>query len=574
MREKHIKKIPEEVVSKIAAGEVVERPVSVVKELVENALDAGASHIKIDIFKSGTKRIEVTDDGHGMSKENLMKSFLPHTTSKLKTEKDLHALYSYGFRGEALASMAAVARVTIRSRGVGEESGTEVALFNSEVKLTRSVGMPQGTTVIVEELFASVPVRKKFLSAPRTEAKKIIEMVTYFALAHPHIGFVLNHNGKNIIQVPKGQSFLERTDRILGGHLTTNLMPVSFSDHDYKIMGFVGTPEIAFKSRTVRQYIFVNGRPIKQREFTKTIRGAYDTLLDPHRNPVFIIFIQVPPSELDINIHPRKETVRFHRHRQVMKLLEFAVKRALDEHDLTFRNNPVIREYQLKENVWYLNDSGMALHTAEVLRQQIVPWDMRKQRFDEKYILQIHDLYLIVETEHGVLLVDQHAAHERILYEQFLEAFTDARISTPSFAFEEAIVFELPAAEAATLEAHLETFAKLGFEIEPFGGLSFKVNSVPDIYRDRNIPILIGEVLHDIVVNDGSGKKVDEATKRTISYLACRTAIKAGDPLSQDERRDLIKKLLQTKTKYTCPHGRPAMIELTKAELERMFRRR
>ena len=564
--------LPKQLVSRIAAGEVVERPASVLKELIENALDAEASQIDIAIEQAGRKKIVVRDNGIGMDKDDVVLAAHVHATSKIQHEKDLESIGTLGFRGEALASIAAVSRLTILSKPEDQTLGTKVVVEEGLVGEPENAGAPTGTTVMVETLFAKTPARQKFLKTPGTEFRHIMKVVTNAALARPDVGFTLTHNDKTILELPKGSSMQERVQELLGERLLAHFIPLSRSSPHIAIDGFIGTPQIAGHEKD-KQYLFINGRPVASQLVSRVVKDAFGGLLEPRVQPVFIFFLTLPTHSVDVNIHPRKETVRFVNDRTVAVVIERSVARSLEKHDLKY----VIKSEE--EQSLVLNDStvdrGMDTYTAHMLKDMMPAWhaSLGAQKSDGD-ILQIHNLYLLTQTPNGLLLIDQHAAHERILYEEFKEAFKLTRDKQETIELDEPIVFDLPQPEAIALDEHNETFAKLGFDIDHFGDTTFKVRQVPLIFKDRNIPALLSEIL-DGLINENGSTKIDSATERTLSFLACRSAIKAGDYLTPLERSTLLEKLSQCPTTgYTCPHGRPTQIEITLKELERMFKRR
>jgi len=553
-----IRLLSPDLIAKIAAGEVIERPASVVKELLENSLDAGAKSIKIDIEKGGLQKISLFDDGAGMEKEDLEVCHKPHTTSKLETDEELSRIMSLGFRGEALSSIAAVSEMIIRSKTALSPIGHQTKILNRKIVEKNPVGMPSGTQIIIENLFENTPARKKFFSSETLEFQHILNLVTKIALSFPKVGFDLSHNKKSVLSLPKNQTPDERIRRLLGDKIFSFLLPLSFESPHLKLHGFLGKPQIAARSKN-KQYLFINQRLVRNLPVSLAIKEAFGSLLDPKSHPVFFLDLRIAPENLDVNVHPRKEEIKFLSSKAVTKEICAAVRETLEKNNLLFSH---YSPDSFEEN---------SPHTAMLLREQTPIWNVR-ENLEEKEILQLHNTYLIIETKTGALLVDQHAAHERILYEQFLKTFQEMNAKKHRYEFPEAIVFSLPLSETKHLENHLETFSELGFDIEPFGHDTFKVSAVPEIFKERNIFSLIREVLGDLM--EEKNISIDRYSEKTISYLACRSAIKAGDYLTPEERKRLVEKLGQTQSGYTCPHGRPAQIEISKTELEKMFRRR
>lgn len=554
---KKINVLPKEIADKIAAGEVIERPVSVVRELIENSIDAGSKNIRVDIKNAGMKRIAVIDDGEGMDEENLKKCILSHATSKIENTDDLLRIASLGFRGEALSSIGIVGDLTIKSKPRHLDFGKEINVQNGKINNLAPVGMPKGTEVIVEDLFASIPARKKFLKNLNIESRQIVESIIRLAISFPEIGFSHYHNEKEIFKFASDQLLSERIELIFGKEFYNNLMLVDFQSEYFKVKGFLAKPQIANRSQT-KQFIFANNRFIKNNVFVNLIKDAYGNFLEARANPMFILFFDFPPESIDINIHPRKEEIKFLNQTEIYKEIKSFVSETLNNEDLSY----VLDDY---------SDDGMEEYTADVLRQGSDFWQVREDD-QSADILQIHKTYLAKETKRGLLLIDQHAAHERIIYEELLEKFEKIKAEKDIYRLPEAIVFDLPINEVKLLKDNLETFQKIGIDIEFFGGQTFKINSILNIFKNRDLTKLVMEYLVDLQ-NGLKDFNVDSKTEKTMAYLACRSAIKAGDYLTQEERRKIIEKLKTTKSNYTCPHGRPAHIEITENELRSMFKR-
>ncbi|MEN9649422.1 MAG: hypothetical protein RL094_389 [Candidatus Parcubacteria bacterium] len=563
---KTIYPLPSDVVAKIAAGEVVQNPASIAKELIENSLDAGATCIEISLTNGGIDAFHIRDNGRGMSKEDLAVCFLPHTTSKITSADDLFALDSFGFRGEALWSVASVSTMHIRSRQAGAPSGHEVIIKEGTVVEQQPAGIPEGTDIFISHLFSSVPARKKFLKDPATEARSVADVVLQFALSFPGCGFKLSHNDKVLLHISPEQTQDERLRAVLGEYVSQHSLPISHESRYGTISGYIGRPQLSGRSRA-HQYVFVNNRSVSSAPISKYVNAAYSNLIEPRSYPVFVLFLNLPKDHIDVNIHPRKEEVAFIYEQEVAQALQEAIIATLEAHNLTYRD--VQDEY---------NDiNGMNATTASMLRSSLTPWNVKD--IGDQEILQINNLYLIAPTDKGVLLIDQHAAHERILYEQFHQAFIDKKSEATVFQLPEHVLFDLPRGDALLLEQELEKFQSIGFDIEHFGEFTFKLSAVPEVFKDRNYAQTILEVLQqmkDVGIQAGRGS-VDKETDRTLSFLACRTAIKGGEALTNDEKIRLVKKLLEVSDAhkaYTCPHGRPTHIEVSLSELDRMFKRK
>jgi DNA mismatch repair protein MutL len=551
-----IHKLKPEIVAKIAAGEVAERPASIIKELIENSLDAKAEHIDIFLSQGGINTIVIRDDGVGMSKEDLLLSYLPHTTSKIKDADDLHNIASFGFRGEALASISAVSNISIKSRHIGSEVGYEIEVDNGQLIHEGSVGLAIGTEIRVESLFAKTPARKKFLGDAKTELRAVNDVITRFALAFPTVGFTLTNDSTEFLNIPSQQTVPERMNELIGREMRDHSIPITHETQYGKISGFIGKPQTATKASTHR-YLFINQRPVVSYDLAKHIVEAYGSLIEPRTSAPHVLYLELPYDCVDVNIHPRKEEVAFEYPQQIKKLISESILLAFEEHDLTYRDTAT-----------EISKPGMDNTTASMLKSIVTPWFPNELKPDE--ILQVHNVYLIAQTSNGIIIADQHAVHERILFEQFKDALETLPLTI--YNLPEPIIFELSLDETLLLEANLDTLDKLGFVIELFGARTFKLSSVPEMLRYRDHKKHILEVLHDLEANLLK-PNVDRESERTLAYLACRSAIKAGDPLSPDERKRLIEKILEAKTPYTCPHGRPTHIELSQNELDRLFKR-
>lgn len=560
-----ITSLPPDIVAQIAAGEVIERPAYAVKELVENALDAGATRISIEIEEGGLKKILIHDNGFGMSEEDISLCYLPHTTSKLKDMQDLAGIRSMGFRGEALYSIAAISSLTIQSKQKNALKGKRIIIREGDVVNCESVGMPVGTTIIVEHLFSNTPVRKKYLRSPLTEFRYIVEIITQLALAFPEVGFSLKHGGKSTLEVPPGQTFEERVEVLVGEHVLSRSLPVHHTNGQVTIKGIIMKP-FADKP-THSDYVFINKRHVHAPLIASHVKKAYGTLLEPRISPFFLLFVTVPYHYVDVNIHPRKEQVHILHEDELLKEIVSSVGSILASYNLTYTMD--------QNNSSLLHDGGTKTYAAKLLKREVDPWG-KDYSTSLKYasdVLQVHNVYLIVQTKKGILVVDQHAAHERILYEQFLAAFQEQKKKKSLYRLPKALIFSVSRSEAELVREHIESFQSIGFDIEEFGPAEFKITSVPELLQDRNIEFLVREVIQDLA--DGIGiKSLDVASHKMLAYLACRTAIKAGDKLSKEQAKDIILKLAETKTQYACPHGRPVKTEVSTYELDRLFRRK
>lgn len=835
-----IKILSEELVNKIAAGEVVESPASVVKELLDNAFDAKSSIVTVEIEEGGIKKILIADNGMGMTKEDAELAFKPHATSKISNESDLLNIKMYGFRGEALSSIAAVSKITLKTRVSGADTGTEVKIEGGQLISISDIGCPAGTSILVEDLFYNVPARKEFLKTPQTEYKDILEIVNAHALANPLIGISLTHNAKNIYTFPKEDKLEDRVRGILGADFIEKLAPLFFEHPHLEIFGYVAKPEIA-SERKKNQYLFVNKRAINNRAINFAIKDAYGTLIPNNTYPPFIIFIDVPANIVDVNVHPRKEEVKFTNEQFIFTSVKSAVKKSLDRvnltpgsqdkkpgfgdspfgggfgagsggfggtggfggaggfggsrgyggaggfgttgqrktgtfggsggsvnspfgkpnafdntykfgtstsseikdsskldgqsgnqnqpdtskednktidlsqndfsqnddekkdntnlfkspfdsdnkdddnkdditkdekekneqnqgddskdkfsdvvkdsSDLTDDNNTTDntkadstqqdkKEDENKDNQQDTTNSPSANDTDDTnktdtksndqyqdnknstntnnqfgMNNQLGygsnsfgnqynnrpnqnfgnrgfgnspynnpdpfwddPMDYEQDGFGNNFgqnqvsnskIMIVHNLYIVTESEDGIIIYDQHAVHERIVYEELLNSSKEEKQAGINQPMLTPVIVNLSIHENEIVSEYLDELQKLGFIIEEFGRNTYKINQVPSVMVNRDVKALFHEIIEDLS-SDEKPKETDSKSNRMLKFLACRTAYKAGDVIPLEEAQALIEKLSQMDNEYTCPHGRPVKVELNLKELSKMFKR-
>lgn len=566
-----IHQLPPELIAKIAAGEVIERPAYALKELIENSLDAGATYIKTELENAGLDKISITDNGHGMSIEDMLECYKPHTTSKISNENDLFSIQSMGFRGEALASLASISEMSIRSKTTQDTIGNEIKVISTHNTKPIPFGMPTGTQIIIEKLFHNVPPRKKFLETVAREFRLILEMITSLSLTNPSTGFYIAHNKKKILELPQNQDLLHRTQSLFGSSFPEQLLPVIHEDSYISITGFIAKPQLSTQSGS-KQYVFINNRKIIDKTISSSIKDTYGTLLEAKSQPVFILYITLPYERVDVNVHPRKEEVAFAESDFVLETIKQAVKNTLSNQNLIYNDRrwkkgeytpPVYNEYSVREG-------GTSGFVGSLLKDRTTPWTVETEVLSSSDILQLHNLYLITQTKNGIILIDQHAAHERILYEQFLEEFNDLKKDSCELILAEPQKLDISISEKQILREHISEFKELGFN---FDIESDQIIAVPRIFSDRSINELVKELLEDYVTYKNI-KEIDSRSHKMLAYLACRTAIKAGDSLTKEQARNLIEKLKKCNTPYTCPHGRPTQIEITLNKLHQMFHRK
>jgi DNA mismatch repair protein MutL len=562
-----IRKLNAEVISKIAAGEVIEKPAYAVKELIENSIDAGATYIRIDVEKSGLEKIVVSDNGEGMEEEDIYNSYKQHTTSKLFNHNDLLEMKSLGFRGEALSSIAAVGNLTIKSRVENVSIGCEVQIEDGQLIKASPVGMGKGTVVTVDQLFHNVPTRKKFVKYLHLEFRNILHVVTQYALAFPDIRITFTHNKKNIFNLPQGQSIEERVQIILGEYIFANSVPLINSDEHIHIKGYISKPQLGQTSPS-KQFIFINGRSVRSRVIASVIRETYGTLLPLAYFPVFVLFLNIPFEMVDVNVHPRKEEVQFYNENLIRELISESVQQSLNKYNLTFQDKRWKKNSAVTE--MSLRDGGTTSYAAEKLRNENAFRLIAPLINKNNTVIQIHNLYLLLQTDTGYLIIDQHAAHERILYEQFEENLGKQLKKVITIVVSPPYTLNLSVMEEELLKEYKLNLKNLGFTISK-RKKTFILETVPELFKDRDYRSLINEILETI--SDKNSSIFDSHTQKMLAYLACRGAVKAGDTLTTEQSIKLLKQLDKVKNPYTCPHGRPIKIEVNLNELAKQFKR-
>lgn len=574
-----------EVASQIAAGEVVERPASVVKELLENALDAGSTQISIDIKASGRQLVEVADNGSGIPLEELAMAVTRHATSKLTSADELFRISTLGFRGEALASISSVSQLTLTSRDHKAEAGGKVRVEGGKIDSVEVIGAPNGTVVRVENLFYNVPVRLKFLKSDATEKRQIDELVTRYALAYPQIRFQLRHEGRLTFQTTGLGNPREILKEIYGLDLARSLLEVIADYDDQSIRGFI-SPISYTRSNRREIFFFVNGRLVQDTALTSIVIQAYHTMLMVGRFPQAVLFINLPVEMIDVNVHPAKTEIRFRNREQVMSSVQRAVRRALlaytpvpglgidswrgmGQSGVGGLNNLSVNNLNSPEYSAEMQQSispGIYYPQPTIINQEHLP----NHRIPLlRSIGQIANAYLVAEGPDGLYLIDQHAAHERILFERFLRQKSHG---IPSQVLIEPVLVELPLGSANLIAEQLETLSGIGFQVEPFGQNSFLVRSIPAIISGIN-PAQALRVLVENFEEDETPLKA-EIEAKLIARICKRAAVKAGQILSSEEQKALLADLEACHSPRTCPHGRPTMIHLSVDLLERQFGRR
>lgn len=662
-----IKKLPQEVISKIAAGEVIERPASVVKELVENSIDAESDKIEVKVNKGGKDLIQVIDTGHGMTREDAELALERHATSKITEANDLFSIRSLGFRGEALPSIAAVSRLTMKTRTEDELGGTLVKVNGGEIKKIEDVGCPIGTNIIVKDLFYNTPVRYKYLKTTATEIRRISDIVNRLGLAYPEITFKLSHNQKEILKTPGNGNLVDTILSVYGKEVAKSMIAVDYEDKYMQVSGYVSKPNVSRASRK-HQSFFINRRYIKSRVLSEAISKAYHTLLAKGRHPIAILTIKLNPVLVDVNVHPTKMEVNFSREKEVASVLQNGVKEALSNADLipevklNSKDSTVVskkesqdckqqeleltkkrkfspeknkKKSQKKEKskskssdrLKTTNDSqDKSIQTDQINKtmessdktnrkeskeelkdgiekqskekepdySQKKDQNNEKERINKKSVAikesqsdyneddatkslssflplgQIHNTYIIAQGEDGFYIVDQHAAHERILYNELMEKFQQAELKSQSLLMP--VRLELTNPEIEILEENSEHLKNLGFEFEAFGGQTYLVRAVPNLLHKLNIKELCLDII-DNLLDKGRVQEPTEIIEDLLVLMSCRGAIKSGKSLVPGEMESLLQQLEESGNQHTCPHGRPTIIHFSKKELDKKFKR-
>ena len=679
---KNIAVLDESTIDKIAAGEVIERPSSVVKELVENAIDAGATAVTAEIKDGGISLIRITDNGEGIAKDQISTAFLRHATSKITKVEDLLSVSSLGFRGEALSSIAAVCQVEVITKTAGTLLGTRYRIEGGQEILTEEIGAPDGTTLLVNNIFYNTPARKKFLKSAMTEAGYISELMERMALSHPEIAFKFINNRQTRLHTSGNHNLKDIIYGIYGRDIAANLLPVKAEGAFGRLEGFVGKPVISRGNRNFENY-FVNGRYVKSKIITKAIEDAYKTFMMQHKYPFTALHFTIPGDLLDVNVHPTKLELRFSNQEEIYQIVYDTVRQALSSRELipdvgverepkkaelpkykkpaqvpepfqlpkakpqssftahviresapSYGNlhtatsdpavvhaskqmavsmqNPVSTQDQTKAELPKTEkvprplpqmfqkqntepasksvpetEKGEVSETAEKPEkpfEQEITREIQKaeqmELFDDKLLSQqnvkqhtvigqVFDTYWIVQFQDKMYLIDQHAAHEKVLYEQTMKrlkdhTFTSQRISPP-------VILTLSLKEEEALKMHMDVFEKLGFEIEPFGGMEYALSAIPDNLFGITERSLFLEILDDLV--DQSVRGTPQSVLEKVASMSCKAAVKGNHRMSTKEAHALIDELLTLDNPYNCPHGRPTIISMSKYELEKKFKR-
>lgn len=573
--------------NKIAAGEVIEKTMNVVKELVENSIDAGATTIKIDLLDSGVGEIIVTDDGVGMDREDATLAFSRHATSKLKSLDDLFNIESLGFRGEALPSIAAVSNVTLKTSN--GEVGTEINIVGGKINYVKSADLAKGTKFIVRDLFYNTPVRLKYLKNLYVELANITEYVNKMALSYPNIKFVLTNNNKQLLNTEGHGNLLKVINNVYGVEVAKKMVKIDASNDDYVIKGYICCPEISKPNRS-SIITFVNGRYIRNNELNRTITDAYHTYLMIDKFPIVVINIEVDPILVDINIHPTKMDIKFSKMDTLKSLITDVISKTLRELTLIpkakyeeIKPSP-ITSYSVSEEPFVYNDNYKDYDKVEEVRldfdstlnnneetfEELEEPNKPTERLKKMYpVGLVHGTYIICENEDGMYIIDQHAAAERINYEKYFTEMKKVKHDTTALLVP--IKIELPTDEAIRLKHNIGVLLDMGFEIEEFGINTFIVRVHPTWLPTYMAEEAIRKIINIVIEKEefDYGKFIEHVA----ITLACKMSIKANDFITMEDIEILLENLRNTKNPFTCPHGRPTIISYSKYDLEKLFKR-
>ena len=596
-----IRLLPDTVASQVAAGEEVERPASVVKELIENSIDAGAREIEILIRRGGISLVRVIDDGCGMDRDDALLSLERHATSKIRFAADLQAVATLGFRGEALPSIASVSRFRLTTREPHAIAGTEIVVNGGKIDIVRDSGEAPGTQVEVRSLFYNLPARRKFLRSENTESRNIEHQIHLQAIGHPQIAFTLLRDERLVFQLPVTATLSDRIRDLYGAELLERLIQLTGNDsRKIQIRGLIGQAGLSRQTRA-QQLIFVNGRAIESGLITAAIREGYHTALMKGQYPVTFLFLDLDPATVDVNVHPAKREVRFRDpngvRETIVRCIQQTLERGRTEWQEKFRSPPAspgsaatttkIPELPHRELPQFVAPFGDAPHgqadftpppsvtprpeagvTAPSHTRQTTP-SMAPQQF--QIIGVLNRLYVLMENANGLVLVDQHAAHERILFEELRRRMENEGVPAQKLLLPH--TFDLPPRDADWVERNMSILQKMGIGIESFGPNTFKIDSLPGFLNASNPTQFMRKVIDDLK-SASAGSSAMRLGEEMIAKTVCRHAVKANDPLRYPEVEKLIRDLLDCELPYCCPHGRPTMIQISLAELEKKFGRK
>jgi DNA mismatch repair protein MutL len=581
---KKIEVLPESISQIIAAGEVIERPASVVKELMENAIDAGSTEVIVELKAGGLQLVHVVDNGEGMDREDVPLALQRFATSKIKKAEDLYAIHTLGFRGEALPSIAQVSKMTLKTRTSHSLSGTKVICEGGEIKSISEVGCPIGTEVDVKNLFYNIPVKRKFLKSIRSELRYAVNHFLRLSLSQPSISFKFIHDDRTLHEYLKSESPLVRIEAIFGKEIYPHLQPIGFEDGEIWISGFASLPSFS-KKNSEGIYFYVNQRFVKDRMIYKAILDAYRHILPRNQFPIIILFINIPPSTVDVNVHPTKAEVKFKNPERIYQAVLAAIRMAVEGE--AFRSEERMSGNGRKEGVFQrgvqpsfpIQDTlsipssltrGKEEEIFMVREGERIKWDVEKK---SPYLVlgQIQGMFILCEGEGNLIFIDQHAAHERILFEKFKKEYESR--STISEKLLLPILIELSVEESYILESAEEALKAIGFEIEPIGEKLFAIRSIPSFIDQKDSKGIIRGILDELSFLEKQGKG-EETIHTILVTLACHSAIRGNFLLRKEEMDKLVENLFPFHPTTTCPHGRPIFFILPLDQLKKQFKRK
>ena len=600
---KRISILPEALTNKIAAGEVVERPASVIKELIENSLDAGATEVSIAITAGGRRKICVTDNGHGMSREDALLSFERHATSKISVDSDLDNITTLGFRGEALPSIASVSRFSLATRETGSPEGTEIIIEGGKVRDVRACGMPTGTVISVEQIFFNLPARLKFLKSAETEAGHVGDVVARMAVSRPDVAFTCTSDDRELLRLQQSD-LKRRLAQVVGRESVQHLYPIAGGGECATISGFISAPSLV-RSGTESIYTYINGRFIRDKVVQHAVMQAYRSVIDRGRYPVVALFIELPPGEVDVNVHPTKHEVRFRRQSVVHDALQKAIEDVLSRSPwlpspsatitvpkettgqayreriaaaaqatlaMPSRERSFPEQSPVKGEVAAVTSSSRPSLCEPVAHFQTeAPQPQSTGYFSSLAIIgQFHSEYILCQADSELVIIDQHAASERVAYQRLKQQCQAGNIESQRLLFPETV--ELSFSEVAVAVKFNADLAGIGFELEPFGGTTVMVSAAPRIVARKNPLLLIRDILADLI-SFGTSAAFTEALDSLLSRIACHSVIRGAHLLDNRQIKELLQQMDQTDFAASCPHGRPVSHVVTLAELQKIFKR-
>ena len=591
---KNINILDSNTIDKIAAGEVVERPSAVVKELVENSIDANADAVTIEIKDGGISFIRITDNGEGIDRSQVKKAFMRHATSKIKSVEDLISVTSLGFRGEALSSISAVGKVEFLTKTKTDFIGTRYVVEGGRECVFEDAGIPDGTTIIVRDLFFNVPARKKFLKSPSSEGNNITELIEHMILSHPNISFKYIYNGNVKLQSSGKNDIKSCIYNVYGRDIANGLIEVKSIRDDISIHGFIGKPELARATRNFEIY-FVNNRFIKSTLIDRALEEAYKDYLMLHKYPTVFLYFEIPSHLIDVNVHPTKREIRFFEGESLKCYIVDVIKNALINKELIkeiveeHHEKPSVKESEINKEPFetinhIIESSYNNYYSSEIEKEDestdIIDKNEQLTLFDDKFISeesikkhriigQLFNTYWLIEFENKLFIVDQHAAHEKVNYERLIKKLRNNENCSQNIY--PPIVVSLSNAEAQYVTKYNKNFLNVGFTIEHFGGLDYTISTVPMELLSQNPADYFHEMLDELM--EGKNSKETETVNLKIATMACKASVKGNMHLSVFEADKLISELLTLENPYNCPHGRPTIISFSKYEIEKMFKR-